>query len=405
MDIFVARQPILDRRGNLFAYELLFRSGLENKFDGTDPEQATARVISTSWSSMSLEDITGGKPAFINFTRDALVQGLAQTIPPERLVVEVLEDVEPDPEVIEALTELKKNGYRIALDDLFAYDAKLEPFLSLADIIKIDRIDCDEAACIALVDRCKELGLMMLAEKVEDDEQHQLAMDKGYRLFQGYFYQRPEIKTGKSIASNQASRFRILQALQADSLDLDNLEKLIKQDVALTYRMLRYINSSYFSWMEEVESIQRAFYYLGENNIRKWLSLAVIADLTEDRPTELITASLFRAFFMESACHAVCHEDQAGSAFMTGLLSLLPAILLIPMADIVNQLPLSRPIKNALTGVAEERLFHALELTQMVESGDWEAANRIASELGLPLNSLAQCSIEAIRQADTLLAL
>ena len=339
MDVFVARQPILDRKGGLFAYELLSRSSMENRYDAKNAEQATARVICTSWTSMGLEDITGGKPAFVNFSRDALLQGLALAVPPERIVVEVLEDVEPDAEVVKAVTELKKKSYLIALDDQFAYDPEREPLLKLADVIKIDRTDYDDPACKKLLARCKDLGVMLLAEKVENSAQHQSALEAGFRLFQGYFYQKPEVKSGKSIASNQASQFRILQELQKQPPDLETLEKLVSQDVSLTYRLLRYINSSYFSWMEEVSSVRRAFYYLGENNIRKWLSLAVLADLTEDRPTELITGSLVRAFFCESACLAIGSEGDDGSAFMTGLLSLLEAILMVPMSEIVEKLP------------------------------------------------------------------
>ncbi len=405
MDVFVARQPILDRKGSLFAYELLARTSMENRYDAKNAEQATARVICTSGTSVGLEDITGGKPAFVNFSRDALLQGLVLAIPPERIVVEVLEDIEPDTEVIEAITALKKKAYLIALDDQFAYDPKMEPLLKLADIVKIDRTDYADPACIKLRERCKELGVMLLAEKVENSIEHQNALEAGFRLFQGYYYQKPEVKSGKSIASNQASQFRILQELQNEPLDLDILEKLVGQDVSLTYRLLLYINSSYFSWMEEVNSVHRAFYYLGENNIRKWLSLAVLADLTEDRPTELITGSLVRAFFCESAYHAMGKQDDDGSAFMTGLLSLLEAILLVPMAEILGKLPLSQSIKRALSGDKDEPLAKMLDLSRQVESGHWDQAAELAEYLGLPMPDVGQFGMESMRLANSLLSL
>lgn len=404
MDVFVARQPILDRKGGLFAYELLSRSSLENRYDSTNAEQATARVICTSWTSMGMEDITGGKPAFVNFSRDSLKQGLALAVPRERLVVEVLEDVEPDAEIIEAIRELKRQSYIIALDDQFAYDVKREPLLELADIIKIDRTDYDDPACKELLERSKELGVMLLAEKIENNADHQKALAAGFKLFQGYFYQRPEVRAGKSIASNQASQFRILQELQKEPPDLDSLANLVSQDLSLTYRLLRYINSSYFSWMEEVDSVQRAFYYLGESNIRKWLSLAVIADLTEDRPTELITGSLVRAFFCESVFRAVGRAEDDGSAFMTGLLSLLEAILLVPMAEIIDKLPLSQPIKTALRGDRDEPLGKMLELSRQVEGGQWDQAAEIAEHLGLPMPDVGQFGIQSMRMANSLLS-
>ena len=246
MDIFIARQPIFDIRQNVFAYELLYRSGIKNLYAGINGDQASSEVIGSSFLLFGLENLTMGKKAFINFTRKLLEDEVATLLPKESIVVEVLENVEPDKQMLSACIKLKELGYQLALDD-FAYDPRFEPFIDLVDIIKVDFLQTSPQDRAALVQRIGNKNIKFLAEKVETKEDFNQALQAGYSYFQGYFFSKPNIVSGKDITSFKLTYLQLLQEIGKPDLDFDELEETIKRDVALSYKLLRYINSAAFS--------------------------------------------------------------------------------------------------------------------------------------------------------------
>jgi EAL and modified HD-GYP domain-containing signal transduction protein len=403
MDVFVARQPIFDRENKIIAYELLFRDGFENSCSFLDPEKATAQVITNTWGALGLEELTSGKPAFINFTKDSLLNGLVELIPPENLVVEVLENIMPDKELLEALMHIKEKGYTIAIDDQFTLNPEMEPLYSLADLVKIDLLELEGRVDRELLNHCKGLEMKLLAEKVEYLSQHQNCMDLGFDYFQGFYYQKPEIKPGRTVPSAQLARMRILRELLKPELDLAKLEKIVQADVSLTYRLLRYLNSSFFAWQSEVDSVARAFSLLGENNIRRWLSLAVIADLTDKKSRMLAASSLERAFFSEDVAKHSRFQINPDYAYMAGLLSLLETILGLSFEEILKQLPLPDPIARALKGEMNE--FRALlQLFALCQRGAWDATFSVSEKLGIASDKVAEARMASIKKAEELMA-
>ena len=403
MDVFVARQPIFDRANRVFAYELLFRDGFENSCSFPDSEKATAQVITNTCTALGLEGLTSGKPVFINFTKDSLVNGLVELIPPENLVVEVLEEVAPDREVLTALRRIKAKGYTIAIDDQFTYDPEMDPLYSLADLVKIDLLEREGRLDRELLNHCRELKLKVLAEKVEYLSQHRECMDLGFDFFQGFYYQKPEIKSGLAVPSVQLARLRIFKELLKPELNLHELQQIIQVDVSLTYRLLRYLNSSFFSWQSEVDSVARAFSLLGENNIRRWLSLAVIADLTDKKSSLLAMSSLERAFFCEAMAVHCRVEINPDHAYMAGLLSLLDTILGISFAEILKELPLPEPIALALNGEPSD-LRALLELFDLCQRGAWDDTFPLSEKLGVSTDKVAEFRLDTICKAGELIS-
>ena len=262
MDVFVARQPIFDRESRVYAYELLYRSNADfNQFTGTDEDRPTLEVIAGSLLTIGLTSIAGGKKAFINFGRNLLVDGLVSMLPRDNVVIEVLETAEPDAEVVDTCRKLRKLGYTIALDD-FAWHPRFEQLIEVAHVIKIDMRLTSRAEQERLVSTYQPRGIAMLAEKVETREEFEWAANLGYDYFQGYFFARPAIISAKEIQPAVFTCLQLLKQLQSPELDFKKLETLISADVALAYKLFRYVNSVLFARRGNIQSIRRALAHL-----------------------------------------------------------------------------------------------------------------------------------------------
>ena len=281
MQVFVARQPIFDRRQHIFAYELLFRQGQENYYSAADGDQATSQVIVNSFWLIGLSTLTGGKRAFINFTANLLKNEIVTMLPADQIAVEILETVNPTADIVEACRKIRKLGFLIVLDD-FVFEPRFEPLMELADIIKIDFQITGIEEQIKLIEMCRGKDIRFLAEKVETPEEFRQAMELGYTYFQGYFFSKPIIVAGQSIPKNKSVNFRLLQQISSSLLDLDKLEKLIEKDVFLTYMLLKYINSASFGIRASIRSIRQALALLGVKEAVKWAALIVTRELAQD---------------------------------------------------------------------------------------------------------------------------
>jgi len=401
MDVFVARQAILNRNKDVYGYELLFRSSAENnQFDGTESSYATKSVIAGTLFSVGLEGLLGGKRAFINFDRKMLLEGVCSILPKETLVIELLETVEPDEEVIAACARLKENGFTIALDD-FVHRSKFDALLEKVHIIKVDMRSTPRDEQKRLVAKYGRLGIRMLAEKVETLDEFEWAREIGFDFFQGYFFTKPVVVRGRQIETSKMSCLRLIQETQREELDFDKLSRLIKGDVSFSYKLLRFTNSPLFPHRNEIRSVERALSVLGEEGIRRWVAVAALPFLAKDKPQELIVQSLLRAQFSEQIGR-IAGVQAAQNCFLLGLFSLIDAILDRSIEYALEQIKLSPPVESALLGVAppDHRLTIVYSLLRSYENGDWDSVTELATRLGVPLASVGEANVGSVRWVD-----
>jgi len=392
---YTARQPILSAREAVIGYELLFRSGVENYFKSADPNDATRSVIDVS-SLQGLETLCDKRLAFINCTRDILLNGDITVLPPEKVIVEILETVTPDEEVLEACRELKAAGYRIALDD-FVVDDPRAALAYLADFIKVDLKQTSLVDAAGIVKRFGSSTCRMLAEKVETREEFAFAKKAGFQFFQGYFFRKPELMQARGVSASRVTALRLLQEISKPDLDLPGVEDAIKTHATLCFRLLRYLNSAAFAFCNRIHSLRHALIILGEAELRRWCRLAVMLELTQDRPSDLVLSALVRARFIELLGAKVKHDD--ADLFLLGLLSLMDSILGIPMAKVVEALPLEQDIRSVLlkeTG----NLAPIYKVALAVEAGNWEETSALCKRMRLPESFVAESHWSAMGWAQ-----
>ena len=400
-NIFVARQPIFKRNKEVFAYELLFRSGLTNYFDPLqDGEEATSKVITNSFLLIGIASITEGKKAFINFSEEMLCKGYPSLFPKEITVVEVLETVGATPEVIEACEGLVGEGYVLALDD-FLYEERFVPLIKLARIIKFDIRQMSFAELARQVKVVSRHNVKLLAEKIETFEEFEAVKKLGFDLFQGYFFSRPHIMKGRDIPGSKLHYLQVLKVIQDEDYDFAELAKFVSRDVSLAYKLLKYANSAYFARRQKVDSIEMAVAMMGQLTLRKWLSLMMLSYLADDKPSELLRLAAFRGSFCELiADQLLGRRKEAGRFHTVGMFSLLPAMLDKVMADILPELALPEDIQEALLVATATPLSRTLRLVMAYERGNWEETARLAKKLKVKLDSLPLLYEQAIEIAQ-----
>lgn len=403
MEHFIARQPIFDQKGNVYAYELLFRSGLHNYFDAADQDQAAASVIANSSLLFGLNEMSGGAKVFINCTRKVLVNDFMTVLPKHQAVVEVLEDVIPDEEVIGACRRLKQQGYILALDD-FVYHDNYEPLLEIADIIKVDFLESDVDEQRRLAKMMIPRGIRMLAEKVETHEVYEQAKEMGYQLFQGYFFSRPVIISRKDIPTNKLQYLRILKDIHAEDIEFKKLAKTIQAEVSLSYKLLKLINSAAFGLRHKVTNILQALSLLGIREIRSWISLLSISAMADDKPAELVVNSLVRAKFCEHLADPCGLPGRGSDLFLMGLFSLLDVIMSRPIDEILQEITVEEDIQEALVGTAGT-MRTILEMIVAIEKGDWDQVAALSEELNINEKPLNEAYMDAIKWAHEIYAI
>ncbi|MBV9802858.1 MAG: HDOD domain-containing protein [Solirubrobacterales bacterium] len=377
-EAFVARQPIFDRNLHVAGYELLFRGGDATSAMIADAEGATASVVLNSFTEIGLERLVGAKPAWVNVSREFVLDGLAATVPPSVVGLEILEDELLDERFVHALIELKRQGYRIALDD-FAYSVSAERLLSLVDVVKLDLIGLGREGMAREVARLKPHGMTLLAEKVESHEEHAYCVELGCDLFQGFFFCRPELLHNRGIVANRASVLQIVAALQDPTVQLGQLERMIGRDVGLSFRLLRYINSAFFGLRFEVSSIGQALALLGVQNLRRWATLTVLASI-DGKPPELTVTALVRARFCELAGDQLA-GPRPGELFTLGLFSVIDALMDAPIEEVVAMIPFPSDMRDALIAREGEK-GELLGCVTALEAGDFDSAQRLVRGAG-----------------------
>jgi c-di-GMP-related signal transduction protein len=392
--VYVARQPILTREEQVFGYELLFRDGVETYFCSNDPNAAARSTLNSSLL-MGLDTLCDGKRAFVNCTREVLLRDYVTLLPSSQVVVEILETVEPDSLVEAACMRLKEAGYLIALDD-FAPEDPRECLTQFADIIKVDLRATTPQQRALMVKRYGPWKSRMLAEKVETREEFFEAKTMGFLYFQGYFFRKPEILSAHDIPENRLHYMRMLQEVSRAELDTREIEKLIKSEASLCYRLLRYLNSAVFGFSSEIHSVRHALSILGEREVRRWIRLVATLGAGQERSSEMVISALVRARFCELLSPKINHGDS--DLFLMGLLSLMDAILEIPIADVVSKIALDQETRSVLLGGAS-RLRPLYQLMLAQESGEWEQAGALAQALHLQESDAAEAYWQAMQWA------
>ncbi len=404
MDIFVARQPIFDKHQHVYGYELLYRSGSTNVYEGTDGSQASLSVIRNTFLMMGPQALTGRKKAFINFTKELLVSGIALSLPHDQTAIEILEDIAPDEQTLNACKDLKKAGFTLALDDYTLANDTQDSFLELADIIKVDFLQTPETDRGKVVDRFSRHKKQFLAEKVETRQEFNTAVSKGYGLFQGYFFSKPVIVSSRDIPTIKLNYVQVVEEVNRKELNFYDLERVIKQDTSLCYTLLNYINSAYFGLRERITSIRHALVLLGESEVRKWASLVLLTFIGEDKPPEVLVASLVRAKLCEGLARHVGLHGSESELFLVGMFSMLDVLMGRPLQEILGRMRLTDDVNNALLH-RKSRYRGAFDLVISYQTVDWEGFSRHAKKLRLDEAKVPQVYLEAVAWADQIASL
>jgi EAL and modified HD-GYP domain-containing signal transduction protein len=377
----------------VYGYELLFRNGVEDFFNA-DPESAARSTLDTSLL-LGINTLCANRLAFVNCTREVLFKDLITLLPPDQVVAEILETVEPEDRVVAACKRLKSAGYLIALDDFAPNDPRM-PLCEFADIIKVDIRATRLEERARMMQRFGSTKCKMLAEKLETPHEFQQARDMGFAYFQGYFFCRPEVVIGREVPASRLHYVRLLEMVSRREIDLRELEKLLKQEASISYRLLRYLNSPLFGFSLEIKSLRHAIAVLGEREIRRWIRLVVTVGAAEQTCSELVVMGLARARFCELLADRMKSE---ADVFLMGLLSMMDAILEVSMDALLEQLPVDHETKAVLLGLESSlRPLYRLMLAQ--ESGEWEEATALSKQLKLRDEEVASSWFQALHWAQ-----
>jgi len=399
MKFHAARQPILDAEQNLFAYELLFRDGITNAFPAIDGDEATSKIIAGTQFDFSLTDLTGNKPAFINFTYETLSKKYPTLVPNTDIVIEILETERPGKKLLHEVKELHAAGYIVALDD-YIHESVWRHFFPFIKIIKVDWLVTTQEQIEQIISAIKDFPhIDLLAEKIETHEEFEQAKALGFTYFQGYFFARPQMMEAKSLTPAQFSLAELLYETSKPDLDLPKIISVFELDVNLAYKLLRYSNSAVFRRRTEISTIKQALVTLGKKELQKFLSVLFSAQLSSDKPPELMAMSLTRARFAEGLAIESSKVEESSVAFLTGMLSLIDVILGEDMAEAMEKLPLSPEIKNALVS-GEGALAHVLDVARAYEVSNWETVQTELELLAIDQSKVPEIYQEAVKWSN-----
>ncbi len=389
---YVARQPILDRDLNTHAYELLFRDSLNNVFPSISSQQATSRLVVEQFLQQNIDQLLGGRPCFINFPHSLLLEGLAECLPPEKVVIEILEDSPPDDALLEKVKQLHKLGYQLALDD-FTMSPDWERFLPFIHIIKFDLRATPLMQIKVFIQRHQTLGLTYLAEKVEDKAEFERVKQLGIQLFQGFFFSRPEMVKQATMEPAQVVVMQLLNVVNEAEPDINKIEQLLGQDISLSLKLLRYVNHLK-GHTNPISSFRQAAIYLGNTQLKRFVSLVAATSAGKGKSAELYQMSMIRARFCELLAHAHAPSQQAQQAFITGLFSLLDVLMEQPMDKLLGTIPLIDDIRLALLERKGNLGFY-LAFCEDYESANWSRVTARTAKLGLSEDKVSHLYLAA----------
>jgi c-di-GMP-related signal transduction protein len=398
-EVFVGRQPILNKNQTIYGYELLFRTLSSSSANVTDNFRATASVMANTLNDIGFRNIVGEKKGFINVNEEILSNGIIDLLPKENTVLEILENCEINSSFVGLCTKLKEKGYLFALDD-FVYSDSYLPLFKVADYVKLDILTYDKEGLIEIVKLLKKHRLRLLAEKVETAEDYRQCCELGFEFFQGYFFSKPTIVTGKSSAPTSVTLLKLFNSLSKEE-EIDVIEQLFKRNPQLDVKLLKFMNSPSFYATQKINSIRQAIMMLGYRTLQKWISLMLFAKNGEDiRSNPLLEKAAMRGLIMESLAKNVTKSRNTGdTAFITGILSLTDVLLGMPLDEILKDLNLSKDISDALTN-RDGLLGKLLRVTEKLEEEELNDIRDTLSEWKLDLRDLLVIQTYAIMQFE-----
>lgn len=396
MDIYVARQPIFDEHMKLFGYELLYRRSSSNFYEGENPNTATMELLHSSFLTVGFDQLTDGTRGFINFTQDLLESGLANILPKDRVVVEILENVEANDVVIAECKALKEQGFVIALDDFIfnRTDRDYTPLIELADIIKIEFPITKKEHQRKLLKKYAD-RITFLAEKVETREEYAEAVKMGYQLFQGYFFSKPVMVKSKEIATLNVHLVHILEELHKADPDFSFITDSIQKDLGLSYKILKVANSIYFGGKTRINSLRQAVIRLGTQELKRWISIMLVREFENDENSELIKICLLRGKLLSLLAQELNQSKLEADYFLTGILSSIDVILSQDMEKILSTLALSEEVKSTLLG-GNGQLAECLKCIILYEKFKFDNAQVRLEKMNIPFPRFIDLYFEAL---------
>ncbi|NUL35153.1 EAL and HDOD domain-containing protein [Kosakonia sacchari] len=403
---FVARQAIFDKQLNTVGYELLFRNSMDNRFPDMSAEQATTQLIEEQFLSAPVGRKSDNSTVYVNFPYQLLVEGLAETLPVNRVVIEILENSEPDLKLLETVKRMHTLGFRIALDD-FEPGNQWEAFMPYVHVIKFDirRSPREKISDYILANRELLRHAVFLAEKVETYEEFETFKKLGFHLFQGYFFSKPVVTKRNKLAQNRAFALKLMQEVNVESPNLNKIEDLLKRDVSLSFKIMRYAQNILYNTRGisgfRNQSLRDIVVYLGISEMRRFVLVACLTSFEDVTNTEIYYLSLIRAKFCELAAARTSSNNISNDAFMAGLFSLLDVILGLPLEELMAQIAVSSEVAKALETNSGE-LYPYVRLARLYEQRMWDEASDVAHEIGLPNSAISELMNQAAKWADEL---
>lgn len=400
-EVFLGLQLILDKRQRLVAYELLFRSSELNAAHILDNTQATAQVINYAFGHLEIGEALAGYECFINVGKALVMSDAIEILSQQRVTLELLETVVVDLALIERCRELKKIGFNLALDD-YVNDSAFDPLLEIVDIIKVDITQQDWPDTLDIVDKLRNYPVKLLAEKVESHEEYLQCAEAGFDLFQGYYFARPHLVIGRRTPPYQAVMLKLLGLILTDAPDHE-IEQVLKQDAGLSLKLLRLVNSVSMGLKTKISSFSQAIKIVGRRQMQRWLQLLLYTPQQDGgagySPLLQLVARRGKLMELLAQHHKENDRDFHDRAFMTGILSLLDALLDRPLIEVIDLVNPADQIADALlhkTG----NLGGLLALAEMTELGQFDHAGAILENLGLAVKDLMGAQVEALRWSN-----
>ena len=398
MSIFLARQGIYDRKSNVVAYELLYRNSEKNTFPIHIDEGYSTIKLMSNIAMIGIYEITNGRKAFINYPKNIIKTGLTTFFPKENIVIEVLESVELTEEIIVSLKSLKEMGYEIALDDVVDAD-RIDGFIDVIDIIKIDFKSTSKKIRKTIVNKIKDYNIRLLAEKVETQEEYQEAYEDNYDYFQGYYFNKPILLKDKDMSINKRIYSMIMLELMKEDFDINTVEDIIKSDTTLTYKLLKFLNCGYFGFLAPIKSVKQAITLLGRNKLRRWILLIAVSKVSNDE--ESINNTIIRGRFCEIIQEEI-NPEKSQKAFLVGLFSNLDMSMGKDMNTVLKGINLDSEIRDALMG-KENTLGDILNLIKCYETLNFNEIAESCKKLNIKKETLAIKYVEALKWSTNLL--
>lgn len=401
-EFFLGCQPILDRRQSICAYELLFRSSQSNAADILDDLQASANVISYAFGDLGIGSSLGKGKCFINVSKKLLMSSMVELMPSDRVVLELLETIEPEDAVLERCRELKGKGFLLALDDFECdNEREKEKLMDLVEIVKVDLTRVPPEKLEDFAHCLKRWPVSLLAEKVETTEQVKHCLELGFSYFQGYYFARPHMIIGKRVDPSHITLLHLLGMILEDA-DVHEIEKLFKRAPDLSYNLLRLVNSVASGMHQKISSLKQAIVVLGQQQLLRWLQLLLFADRGKENvssPLLLLAAQRGKLLELMAVHINPSNQEFHDRAFMAGILSLLDALLNQPLDEVIKQINLTSDVRGALLE-REGKLGSMLQLAEEMERNDFEKVTELSTQLGLGMDDLMHAQAEALAWAS-----